>query len=124
MVKVMAGQFKVVLPPEEQGDPEEIIFGNDPSTNTMVFYGDVKTGSLITNDVHSRRMNEINADGTGNLGGRLIEWDPDPNNGGLYIGPGPEDVTYNSLTLFNSGFSNAHYNGDGIRVFPDGTIHF
>ena len=44
MVKVMAGQFKVVLPPEEEGDPEEIIFGNDPSTNTMVFSGDLKTG--------------------------------------------------------------------------------
>lgn len=44
MVKVMAGQFKVVLPPEEEGDPEEIIFGNDPSTNTMVFSGSIKSG--------------------------------------------------------------------------------
>ena len=122
MVKVLSQNFKVVLP--GANNTEEIVFGNDPNTNTMVFYGDVKTGSLITNDVYDRRTNEINADGTGNLGGRLIEWDPDPNYGGLYIGPGPEDVTYNSLTLFNSGSNNAHYNGDGIRVFPDGTIHF
>ena len=124
-VRIKAGQFEVFTPEDTQNNvPEKIVFGNDANTDTMVFYGDVKTGGLITNDVYDRRMNEINADGTGNLGGRLIEWDPDPTNGGLYIGPGPEDVEYNSFTIFNSGFSNAHYNGDGIRVFPDGTIHF
>lgn len=98
-----------------------LVFGKESGSSNLTFSGDIKNGTS-GDGFDGAYTNEIRADGTGNLGGRLIEWDPDY---GLYIGPGPSSG-YENYDVMSDTYkpSGDDYNGDGIRVFPNGRIHF
>lgn len=98
-----------------------LVFGKESGSSNLTFTGDIKNGTS-GDGFDGAYTNEIRADGTGNLGGRLIEWDPDY---GLYIGPGPSSG-YENYDVMSDTYtpSGDDYNGDGIRVFPNGRIHF
>lgn len=100
---------------------DNLVFGKESGSSNLTFSGDIKNGTS-GDGFDGAYTNEIRVDGTGNLGGRLIEWDPDY---GLYIGPGPSSG-YENYDVMSDIYkpSGDDYNGDGIRVFPNGRIHF
>ena len=101
----------------------DLVFGKESGSSNLTFSGDIKNGTSGSG-FDGAYTNEIRADGTGNLGGRWIQWDPDPTYGGLYIGPGPSSGYEDYDVMSDIAPSGDDYNGDGIRVFPNGRIHF
>lgn len=115
-IRMQADNFRL------EDSNQNLVFGKESANSSNItFSGDIKNGTS-GDGFEGAYTNEIRADGTGNLGGRLIEWDPDY---GLYIGPGPSSG-YENYDVMSDIYkpSGDDYNGDGIRVFPNGRIHF
>lgn len=115
-IRMQADNFRL------EDSNQNLVFGKESAdSSNITFSGDIKNGTS-GDGFDGAYTNEIRVDGTGNLGGRLIEWDPDY---GLYIGPGPSSG-YENYDVMSDIYkpSGDDYNGDGIRVFPNGRIHF